>query len=1433
MNVRMKAAVAVVTLAMASAVPAAERPVTIAFREAVGTTLCPPQDTLRIGVSLYLRELMRRLGRFREVNPSRAEAAWTRIHSGAYDFGGANAREKFNLFMKADVVCDYYYKKDDVGKWKYDACVLEVWNGTKGERTEIRDKPLDVYGACVRITELLVRRAGVTEAEAKEMRAFAKDAGKCFRARFVTPRIYGHYDRNTGDVRLPALQDALAKYKGDPRIAARVAEAAAVAFKDGRKLLTLKPESVRKLGESATEAALGCADEDLARAYAELPNSRAALEKFFLAKAKPLTLDAATRGMESAIAESEDNVTGDLLADDGGDKPSAPAVSPFGITPDAVARGALKALGWQKSEKALERIFPATAKSKETAVRRTTALALSCYGDAGPALGLLETLAADADAVVATTAGDALLRAKRPCPGAAAAARRVLDGKTSDAGVIGLDPVFLALRVLAAEGGEDDRPRFLRHAADRDPKVRAQALRGLFARTRNRPEDLPWLDDPDADAAVAAINGLKAEFVRAHADAYDRLCKLAFDPSPAVCNAALAALRPCRPADAAGQEDFLMRFGNLYARRRACDAWAEKGDDASLAKLARAADNRAVLVRAHALKLLKTADPVRARAAALKHLGDSATYARFYACYVLADVAEPSDADALKTALGHERNRVARLYLADALARAEGRPKPPALPSVNSVTDRGRATCWMCGYPGERNGDLMNDGYYTCALPKEPTEQVKYAHDVQKAAFFPRPTPIGNPGLIVVDPAAADSFWVTLDAQLPPGVVEYVDGLVYGEESMSLNTRGLWSSSWGLFCEDAGLDPKLVNGDFKSLDDNEKCAWDDWGFAVAIEGYNELHDFTKDYVGKLRPGIKTCSYGTDCGYGSTPYARRMKFDLYGLYIYSGDARRMYGYMRSYRCVWPERAFQWLSSGHVPGVRGPKIPGHPEEVAYAGCTNALALRSHPTYVDSLSVWLAGADTGYFTTYFVGSAFDKRCKQAYELGQGTIYPGSRRIAAALDLHFKGADVVYRDMYKRKARVASDEPGAGLDEDDLELDEEGSADDPVKKAIAGRRAGMTRDLLLRNRAGRDTTSCELGLKRRYPPNCEAFLLGSACYTPAGMLLPAFDSFYVFSQPSQFVGLGKYRLGVVAGAAKARMDEQTRTDWIAWLRDTPAVLVVNGDLARGTRYPYCNAQHPHGDLKTPWPWEADVTITEAVRAKGGKKAVPARYVVGGANAKALARDEFGVTRVRWQAPGFRGTVVFDLTTGTEATWSMRELLAGIFAEKGVKVELSDMPGLLRGEEEGLTVQTMSWHGCVTNVCHGFDLLTGTWNPTLSPQLRCAATAEDYVAPCVAVHGGVCVLAQENPLEVVEKLDGGLKVAVKGLVRVTTKSGRPPKIAGKALAEVTKDPIGWYVEREREEGVATIRPKGVGSERIVWRVLRVNDRTELTLTDE
>lgn len=315
MNVRMKAAVAVMTLSLAAAVPAAERPVTIAFREAVGTTLCPPQDTLRIGVSLYLREMMKRLGRFREVNPSRAEAAWTRIHSGAYDFGGANAFEKFGAFLKADVVCDYYYEKDELGKWKYDACVLEVWNGAKGERVEIRDKPLDVYGACVRLTELLVRHADVTEAEAKAMRAFAKDAGKCFHARFVTPRICGHYDRNTGDVRLPALQDALAKFKGDPRIAARVAEAAAVTFKDGRKLLTLKPETVRKLGETASVSALGCADEDLVRAYAELPNSRATLEKAFFAKAKPLTLDAATRGMESAFATAEDDVTGDLLAD--------------------------------------------------------------------------------------------------------------------------------------------------------------------------------------------------------------------------------------------------------------------------------------------------------------------------------------------------------------------------------------------------------------------------------------------------------------------------------------------------------------------------------------------------------------------------------------------------------------------------------------------------------------------------------------------------------------------------------------------------------------------------------------------------------------------------------------------------------------------------------------------------------------------------------------------------------------------------------------------------------------------------------------------------------------------------------------------------------------------------------------------------------------
>lgn len=1425
----------------------APRPVKVSFDAPGGTTLYKAHEVLRISVSLYFRDLFKQLPRFQWVSWARSECAWKRIHAGSYDFGSENAYERFTHFIDTDIVIDYYYLRDENKAWMTDKPImLEVWNGPKkGACVPCSGRVRDYYAVCAQLSEMLIQYGDLTPEEEKIVRAFIKNAKQSFDARFVLPRVYGHYDMNTGRARIPGLRTAYEQSHGEPYYAARLANGAALFFTAGGKSYGMSPQEVHAVGVSASLGALGHPDEELARPFIELQRARMELEPQYYALAHPLTLDAMARAMESDMNDSSADETDGMLADDAldGDGNAEKAqlqVEDYGISKETRALSAMKSLGWQKSAKALKEIFPQTAKSKEEPIRRVTAYALSCYETKETdAWELLKTLATDKDPLTASIANAALIGAKmEPSENAADSARKALAMKDKSTGIVGVDAEYSALIVLAQTGAATDRAYFEKYSVDANPQHREEAARGLFKFAPYEPQDLRWLSDPDAPVVRAALQGLKPEVIKSNKDLLAKMYDLAArDTSSAILTSTLTALRPCRPQGGVELDEFRMRFENLYARRRLINTWAEKKDSVSLEMLAKATDNSDVSTRAHAFRMIKKADPKRARECALKHLSDPALYVRLYASIVMADLAESSDANVLKDALAKEKNRVIKLYYADAVAKAEGKPKPAPLPHVNSVIDRGWATSWMCGGPGNRKGFLLNDGYYDLSVPHKPTEEMIYAHDVLKAAFFPRPTPIHNPGLIAVSPADADSFWTELDSQLPPGVIEYVDGFVYGEETMGLDPNALWYSSWALFCEDANLDATKIAGNMKNLDANEKCAWTDWATAVAIEGYNELYEFTKDYVGKLRPGILTCSYGTDCSYGATPYARKMKFDLYGLYLYSGDARGMYAVMRSFRSIWPERPTQWLSLGAIEGAPAPKNTSGEKDPSLIGCyTNALAFRSHQTYVDSFSVWLAGSDTGYFTTYWIGQPFAAQARDSL-LGQQSIYPGSKEITTSLDKYFEDADKFYLNRAKDRNLGAQreSEDFDTLDTESVELDDEemAVANLPEMREIPKRKAAMARDLLLRNRAGRDTTCCELGLKRRYPGHYECFFLGSCCYSPTGMLLPSWDQFFVVSQPSQLVGLQQYKMGVVGGGhAKARMDEQTRQDWISWLRDKSVVLVVNGDLSRGTSNAYCTASYPHGNLKTLWPWENDVGFIEEKRV--ANKKIPARYEIKTERAKELARDEYGVTRVRWQAPDFKGTVVFDMTEGPAVTnsLSMRKILVEVFKEKKIDLELSEIPGMLKGEENGLTVQTMSWHGAATNTCSGFDLLTGVYNPILSQRLRCVATAEDYVAPCVAVHGGVCVIAQDNYIEVLEKLPNGVKVAIKGLARITTKSGKPPKISGKELPEIVKDPIGWYVERENEEGITNLKAQGQCNETYPWRVLRVTERTELTITD-
>jgi len=73
---------------------------------------------------------------------------------------------------------------------------------------------------------------------------------------------------------------------------------------------------------------------------------------------------------------------------------------------------------------------------------------------------------------------------------------------------------------------------------------------------------------------------------------------------------------------------------------------------------------------------------------------------RLHAAAVAAGCADAAQAQFLKTAAAAEKDEATRLYLLDAVARAEGRPLPAPQASVNRLSPD-RSVPFLCGHGPE------------------------------------------------------------------------------------------------------------------------------------------------------------------------------------------------------------------------------------------------------------------------------------------------------------------------------------------------------------------------------------------------------------------------------------------------------------------------------------------------------------------------------------------------------------------------------------------------------------------------------------------------------------------------------------------------------------------------------------------------------------
>lgn len=1089
---------------------------------------------------------------------------------------------------------------------------------------------------------------------------------------------------------------------------------------------------------------------------------------------------------------------------------------------------ALRMLGVMASAKTLP-LLDRTSRLADVSVREATAIALGGYAD-DHGLEALKRLAGDKDEKVAFAAVRSLWQRKKA----------PADARTRAIAMLGKGEPYhtWAAEMVASLATAEDRPLLEKLVGDESPKVRAIVHPAVLADAAADPKRLEQaMRDPETTIVVGAIKGIPASAIKQGNEMYQRLIALANDPDGDVVLAARDALMPLCPTDATGKMRFDLLTSVPYARHRAVaqlrkskEAWARE-------ELIAACTNPEAHTRVAALEAMFELDAATARPLVLKATLDPHRYVRLRAASLIAQIADSTQAAGIKDSLSKQNDRATKLYLEDALARAEGRPLPPPQPAANSVIGGTNNIAWLSPHGG--NADSPYGAYYMLShgnhvRDDERGEKLRKAHDAGKA-FFYRVDPVGNPGTIMVDGLAQDYYWLYLDDQLDTPHLPYIDGLVYGEESMSMSPDALWPLAWRFFCEETGIDPARVNGDMKNLNPYEARAWNTWGVRRCVEGFNRLYDYTKLKFGKLHPGIQVCTFLPEQGFGGAPNPAdfEWKFDVGGIYHYVDDTRKTaFSLVRRYKTIWPDRPVLWLSNGI--GV----YERTPIQYTYKAPTEPIVGRSYRAYTDALTAWMAGADTGWFSIWaflpwdWVNAGITSL--KGPTVGPEDMTPESPQLRMCIDFAFAGVD----DMLRNKqgvADVAAKPIELERSKDEKKVDDmidamaKPTGPDSIAKQVLQDKDAMyvgfqfyrkhLTDLarlfasLPRNNTKSDTLVVQPGLD----------LWGGAVGSPGTDLLNFYDFVLDINQSTR-LDLPRYKL--IAVKDPGALTDATITALTKWLKENPGVLYVHIDLTADNTQQYGTPEAFDGKLKLDWPWEADLAVVapakdakpvkadaalQLVGGDGAAFAVPGGSVLrtfklGGANTRALLSHDKSPVLAIWQHPQFKGVVVFDGVDGGGKVY--RERIRTVLNELKTKSNVGiAIDGPIRHEMlagNGWIAETTAGSQ-VEHKLKGNDMLTGALNPVVGTYKSAAFVATDFQGRFAASLNGVSVLC-DQPIKKIEKTDGGIVIECDGLMQASSVTGKldVKPVKGDAIKAIKDEDLNRWVIFDNTSGIAT-----------------------------
>ncbi|MBS3762816.1 MAG: HEAT repeat domain-containing protein [Planctomycetes bacterium] len=1369
------------------------RPVRVALPSAQTVRHAGAEGVGTSVLALYLRDKLNPAPEVVVVSNRRSRAIYSELTSGIRTRPEDGLQKAFSEYVPVDFVIEFQ---------NADGRLLLRFHSQAGVAEEdmpFADRPM--LKAAVNAAEMVADQLQLPDGVREHLMQPDPNTPHVFRACYFSRLIHSRWPRNSGESRLRLLVSPFSENRKNPRLCGRILSSTLLLLQQTNRDQDFA-EKALDLSRVALGPALGTKWEE---------NALSLVKKrpdFFL---EDLVSMAAPLQGEKNLLEMDDN--GGLgLGPSAGPKMPGTTAGSGGKKVDAIPgqTGALRVLAAVRPQKARP-IAIAAAEHEKPRIRLAAAEALKhCKG--AEVQQTLKKLAEDKNVSVALGAIGGLERNEKNTQRLRKMARRVLAKDQQP------DPV--AVKSLAESAISQDIPLLTELSRQGNPGVRVPAQRALVRLQARRPERLlKMLDDPREKVVLALLNDFPE---KASAKLLEKTKFLTDDPCGPVGRQARIALGPFRPDDTQQALLFDLETEHPYIRKRIIARLAQDESSWALEGLVKASKNRDPHVRAFALQKLTQQSPETVTVKLLSAARSPYRWLRLHAAALLAQQPAKNHINELKQLAENETDRATKRYFKDALARATGNPLPPRPTAAHRVGEKNVET-WLCGHGWDAASSPFT-AYYN--LNVNVGENWKRAWEAGKIQFG-RVSAVGQPGMVALNRRWRDLFWLRIEDEIPPENLPYIDGIVFGEETMNLRTATIWEDGWRLFCREEGIQRAKIDGQIGNLSSSQKHLWRKWALERSIDGFNELYRYVHLRYGRLRPGIQVATFlpGQALhGTGPTPADHRWKFDVGGIYHYkAGNRNSVYNMVRRYRTLWPERPVIWLSLGiggyEMNAVRRTKKM--PE--------NLIDTRGRRAWADSVSAYAAGADPGWFSIWiFVKKDFDRRetgCMVGVPVLVEDIGRESPVLKKAINYAWRGAEKDYAPEVKTPdADTIVDEPEE--EETLLDLDAEKKEEEAArrKEEIAQKiktgKQSFVRGFCIYQKYVYDCARILQGLPRMSPqPPVLAVRPGVSVWTRPrtpyplvpGMAIPETYDFLCDVNKCGRLELKRYRLIVLRNPQN--VSETARESLLRWLKTQKGILYINPGWFANTEG---------------WPWSEKLTCESAKKPKLKKHRLTTAVGTSVEVSQAKLRCSFKIKDgnmhpllsnkdqhvvVLWQAADeYQGCVIFDglESASQEHPQFLRKIMNRLHRDHQTGLALKNPILHQVGRTGDITAAACTpYYRSVSDKKKypGLDLLTGDVNPEVGGGRSAALTAPGWKGPHAASLNGFNVLCEKG-LDDVRAVENGIAVTSEGLIRIASSKNKltVKKSSGAPLKRLETD-IEWVLWGDEEAFMNVEKP--------------------------